>query len=135
ALRYGLWQLYEFDPARDSGPVEEMEAMDRWALSRVERYATLVMRAYSSYEFHRIYHATVDLCATDLSAFYFDVLKDRTYCSGKKWPERRAAQTVLFKLARDLCRILAPMTSFTSEEAWRHVPGKREESVFLAGFP
>jgi isoleucyl-tRNA synthetase len=134
-LRYCLSQLYDFDPARDSVPVEEMEAIDRWALSRVERYAALVMRAYASYEFHRNYHATVDLCATDLSAFYFDVLKDRTYCSGKTWKPRRAAQTALYRICRDLCRLLAPMASFTAEEAWQHLPGEKSASVFLAGMP
>ena len=134
-LRYCLSQLYDFDPARDSVPIEEMAAIDRWALSRVERYASLVLRAYSSYEFHRNYHATVDLCATDLSAFYFDVLKDRTYCSGKTWKARRAAQTALYRICRDLCRLLAPMASFTAEEAWQHLPGEKASSVFLAGMP
>ncbi|MGZ6141963.1 MAG: isoleucine--tRNA ligase [Myxococcales bacterium] len=132
-LRYCLSQLHDFDPAQDS--TTELQAVDRWALSRFERYRGEVLKAYDAYEFHRIYHATVDLCATDLSAFYFDVLKDRTYCSGKRWPARRAAQTVLWRVARDLPRLLAPMMSFTAEEAWRHLPQKPAESVFLAGFP
>ena len=132
-LRYCLSQLHDFDPAQDA--CAELSPIDRWALSRFEGYRAQVIKAYQAYEFHRIYHATVDLCATDLSAFYFDVLKDRTYCSGKRWPERRAAQTVLHRMVRDLCRLLAPMMSFTAEEAWRHLPGKSAESVFLAGFP
>ena len=132
-LRYCLSQLSDFDPAQDAS--EGLLPIDRWALSRFERYRAQVIKAYQAYEFHRIYHATVDLCATDLSAFYFDVLKDRTYCSGKRWPARRAAQTVLHRIVRDLCRLLAPMMSFTAEEAWRHLPGKPAESVFLAGFP
>ena len=132
-LRYCLSQLYDFDPEQDA--TGELQPVDRWALSRFERYRAQVAKAYEAYEFHRIYHATVDLCATDLSAFYFDVLKDRTYCSGKRWPERRAAQTVLYRIVRDLCRLLAPIMSFTTEEAWRHLPKRHEASVFLAGFP
>src|SRR5205807_596552 len=132
-LRYCLSQLHDFDPQQDA--VEDLQAIDRWALSRFERYRGLVIEAYEAYQFHRIFHATVDLCATDLSAFYFDVLKDRTYCSGKRWPERRAAQTVLYRLARDLCRLLAPMISFTAEEAWRYLPRSGNASVFLAGLP
>ena len=132
-LRYCLSQLHDFDPAQDSS--QEILPIDRWALSRFERYRAQVIKAYEAYEFHRIYHATVELCATDLSAFYFDVLKDRTYCSGKRWPARRAAQTVLHRIVRDLCRLLAPMMSFTAEEAWRHLPARTAESVFLAGFP
>ncbi len=132
-LRYCLSQLHDFDPAKDASV--ELSSIDRWALSRFERYRGQVIKAYQAYEFHRVYHATVELCATDLSAFYFDVLKDRTYCSAKSWPARRAAQTVLHRIVRDLCRLLAPMMSFTTEEAWRHLPAKPAESVFLAGFP
>ncbi len=135
SIRYCLSQLFDFDPEADSVPVESLPPIDRWALSRLERYRAQVVKAYEAYEFHRIYHATVDLCATDLSAFYFDALKDRTYCSGKRWIERRAAQTVLYRIARDLCRLLAPMSSFTAEEAWQHLPRKSVPSVFLAGLP
>ena len=134
-LRYCVSQLFDFDPRADAVALTQLPALDRWALSRFERYRAQVTEAYDSYEFHRVYHATVDLCATDLSAFYFDGLKDRTYCSGKRWPERRAAQTVLHRLAQGLCRLLAPMSSFTAEEAWQHLPGKETSSVFLAGYP
>ena len=135
-LRYCLSQLYDFDPRSDS--TDALLPIDRWALSRFERYRDNVIRAYEAYEFHRVYHATVELAATDLSAFYFDVLKDRTYCSGKRWPGRRAAQTVLHRLARDLCRLLSPILSFTAEEAWRSLPRRdapENSSVFLAGLP
>ena len=132
-VRYCLSQLYDFDPHQDSSG--ELLPVDRWALSRFERYRAEVIEAYGNYEFHKVYRATVELCAVDLSAFYFDVLKDRTYCSGKRWPERRAAQTVLHRIVRDLCRLLAPALSFTAEEAWRFVPRHGAGSVFLAGFP
>ncbi|HKC61803.1 MAG TPA: class I tRNA ligase family protein, partial [Myxococcales bacterium] len=134
-LRYCLSQLYDFDPSRDAVPFEVLEPIDRWALSRLERYRAGVVRAYEQYEFHRVYHATVDLSATDLSAFYFDVLKDRTYCSAAGWPARRAAQSVLYRVCRDLCRLLAPIASFTTEEVWHHLPGEKPGSVFLAGLP
>ena len=148
-VRYCLSQLFDFDPARDAVPYAELEPVDRWALARFETYRADVLSAYERYELHRVYHATVDLCATDLSAFYFDVLKDRTYCSGHDWKERRAAQTVLHRIGRDLCRLLAPIASFTAEEAWGYLPkamggegealtgGGRERpsSVFLAGVP
>jgi isoleucyl-tRNA synthetase len=132
-LRYCLSQLYDFDPAQDE--TAELLAIDRWALSRFERYRSAAIEAYDRYEYHKVYRATVELCAVDLSAFYFDVLKDRTYCSGKRWPARRAAQTVLHRIVRDLCRLLAPILSFTAEEAWGFVPRHGSESVFLAGLP
>jgi len=132
-LRYCLSQVNDFDPAVDA--TTGLESIDKWALSRFEKYRATMVTAYGDYEFHRAYHATIELCATDLSAFYFDVLKDRTYCSGKHWPERRAAQTVLYKIASELPRLLAPILSFTSEEAWKHLQQKPADSVFLAGFP
>jgi len=132
-VRYCLSQLYDFDPQQDS--ISELQPIDRWVLSRFERYRATVIEAYDKYEFHKVYRATVELCTVDLSAFYFDVLKDRTYCSGKRWPERRAAQTVLYRIVHDLCRLLAPALSFTTEEAWRFVPRRETPSVFLAGLP
>ncbi len=140
-LRYCLSQLYDYDPARDAPAPAALQPIDRWALSRLERYRAGAEAAYRSFEFHRLFHATVDLCAVDLSAFYFDVLKDRTYCSGKSWPERRAAQSVLHRIADTLCRLLAPVASFTAEEAWAQLPAiapsgrARASSVFLAGMP
>ena len=137
-LRYCLSQLSDFNPATDAVPDSALRPSDRWALSRLERYRQQIMKAYETFEFHRVYHSTVEFCATDLSAFYFDGLKDRTYCSGPNWPERRAAQTVLLKVAETLCRLLAPIASFTAEEAWQHLPvtqPPRPASVFLAGLP
>jgi isoleucyl-tRNA synthetase len=70
-----------------------------------------------------------------LSAVYFDILKDSLYTLPKNSPKRRSAQTALWHIARDLLVAFAPMTSFTSEEAWQHLPGEKPESVFLAEFP
>src|SRR5262249_9079312 len=73
----------------------------------------------------------------DLSAFYFDVLKDRLYISAPKSEARRSAQTVIWRVGEALVRLLAPIMSFTSEEIWRFLPSvnNREESVHLAMFP
>jgi len=76
-------------------------------------------------------------CIVDLSAFYFDVLKDRLYISSAKSPARRSAQTAVWHMGEALVRLLAPIMSFTCEEIWQYLPqvGEREESVHLASFP
>jgi isoleucyl-tRNA synthetase len=76
-------------------------------------------------------------CVVDLSAFYFDVLKDRLYTFTPNSPGRRSAQTAMWKIAEALVRLLAPITSFTSEEIWQYLPAVsgREESVHLTSFP
>jgi isoleucyl-tRNA synthetase len=77
----------------------------------------------------------VEFLAGDLSSIYFDVQKDVLYTAKKNAPKRRSAQTVCWRIARDLSIALAPMISFTAEEAWAYLPGKKPESVFLADFP
>jgi isoleucyl-tRNA synthetase len=134
-LRYMLGALDGFDPARDAVKVEDLLPLDRWILGRLAAYEAKVRAAYEAYEFHVAYHATMQLCAVDLSAIYFDVVKDRLYTWRKDGTPRRAAQTVLWWAAQDLVRLLAPVLSFTASEAWAHLPGRSEESVFLAGLP
>ncbi|HLL52466.1 MAG TPA: isoleucine--tRNA ligase [Myxococcaceae bacterium] len=134
-LRYALSNLYDFDPAKDTVPADQLLPLDQWARSRTAELINRVREAYEAYEFHLVYHHVVDFCAMDLSARYFDILKDRLYTSKAAGHARRSAQTVLHEIARDLLQILAPVMSFTAEEAWQTLPGKPTESVFLAGFP
>ena len=134
-LRYALSNLFDFDPAKDSVPADQLQPLDRFARARLAELVTRVRGAYESYEFHLVYSSIADFCSGDLSALYFDVLKDRLYTSKADGALRRSAQTVLLEIADTLLRLLAPVMSFTAEEAWQHLPGKRTESVFFAGLP
>lgn len=78
--------------------------------------------AYLNYEFHKVFHTLHGLCATDLSSFYLDVLKDRLYSSLPDSRERRSAQTALYEILLLLLRDMAPVLSFTAEEAYRYLP-------------
>jgi isoleucyl-tRNA synthetase len=134
-LRYLLSNLSDFDPARDSVPEDELEEIDLYALHRHRQVTARVLAAYETYEFHHVYHQLVQYAAADLSSVYFDVLKDRLYCDPIAGPRRRSAQTVLHRIARDLCLLLAPVLPFTTDEAWPMIPGEAESSVHLALFP
>jgi isoleucyl-tRNA synthetase len=96
-----------------------------------------VRRWFDEFAFHRIYHRVNYYCVTELSAFYFDVLKDRLYISAPKSQARRSAQTAIWRIGEAMSRLLAPIMSFTSEEVWGHLPNlpDRLESVHLALFP
>jgi isoleucyl-tRNA synthetase len=133
--RYLLSNLYDFDPAKDAVPDASLDDLDRYALSRHRQVVDRVLEAYDAYEFHVVYHQLVQYSAADLSSFYLDVLKDRLYCDGAASPRRRSAQTVLFRVVRDLALLLAPVLPFTSDEIWPLVPGVAESSVHLAVFP
>jgi isoleucyl-tRNA synthetase len=134
-IRYALSNLYDFDPANHAVKPEALLPLDQWAQSRLDDLVQKVRLAYESYEFHLVYHSVVDFCAMDLSAVYFDILKDRLYTAKTDGPARRSAQTVLHRVAGDLLRLLAPVMSFTAEEAWGFLPGRAADSVFLAGMP
>ena len=134
-VRFALSNLYDFDPTRDRIKDEKLLPLDRWAKGRLAAMIDRVTRAYEEYEFHIVYHAVVDFCAMDLSALYFDIIKDRLYTWKTTGDARRSAQTLLHEIATNLLSLLAPVMSFTAEEAWQVLPGKREESVFLAGLP
>ncbi|MDD5310047.1 MAG: class I tRNA ligase family protein, partial [Deltaproteobacteria bacterium] len=135
-FRFMLGNLHGFAPERDELPRSELTELDRWMLSRFGKYLARIDRAYDEYDFHHVFHHTIELATVDLSAFYFDILKDRLYCEPARGIVRRSAQTVLHILARDMARVLSPVLSFTAEEVWRHLPSwsGKAESVFLAGF-
>jgi isoleucyl-tRNA synthetase len=136
-FRYGLGNLADFDASRDAVPNDQLNEMDRWML---ERTADLVKKCrdwYADYDFHRVYHAIHDFCVVDLSAFYYDVLKDRLYTKAAKNKSRRSAQTAVWKISSALVRLIAPVLVFTSEEIWKYLPKAlgEPESVHMSVFP
>ena len=133
--RFLLGNLGDFEPARHRQSYARLDEVDRWILDRLARLIDRVVRAYGEYQFHTVFHAVHNFCAVDLSALYLDIIKDRLYTSAPDDPRRRAAQTTCHEILGALLRLLAPILSFTTEEAWRHVPGARADSVHLERFP
>ncbi|HXE76403.1 MAG TPA: isoleucine--tRNA ligase [Candidatus Xenobia bacterium] len=136
-FRYCLSNLYDFDPACDAVPPEKMEEIDRWILARTAELAARARQAFDRYEFFKVYHALYGFCTVDLSAVYFDILKDRLYTSYPRATARRSAQTALYRIADALVRLVAPLLVFTAEEVWQHLPGatQRAPSVHVTEFP
>jgi isoleucyl-tRNA synthetase len=137
AFRYILGNLDGFDPERDQVTFEEMEAVDAYMLLRTADLARDVLRWYKEFQFHRIYQRVIAFRTSDLSNFYFDVLKDRLYIQPANSKRRRSGQTALWRVGQVLVRLLAPIMSFTAEEVWQLLPavGEKPESVHLALFP
>ena len=130
-VRYLLGNLNGFDPEKDMVKPQDMLALDRWALQRARQLQDEVLDAYRKYAFHSIYQSVHNFCIVDLGSFYIDVLKDRLYTTPTESLARRSGQTAMFHIAEAMVRWLAPILSFTAEEIWRFLPGKRAESVFL----
>jgi isoleucyl-tRNA synthetase len=139
--RFLLGNLYDFDITRvreyerEINSKEVIFEIDRLALSMLQRLIERVTRAYEGFEFHEVFHSIYNFCVVNMSAFYLDVLKDRLYTFRADSRERRVSQFVLYKILVSLTGMMAPILSFTSEEIWRFIPGKKEESVFLSVFP
>jgi isoleucyl-tRNA synthetase len=130
-VRYLLGSFAGFDPATNAVPVEQLVAIDRWAIARTAALHEEIAEAYRNYEYHVIYQKVLNFCVADLGGFYLDLLKDRLYTTPKTSAARRSAQTALFHIAESMVRWLAPIIPFTADEIWGFLPGKRSESVFL----
>jgi isoleucyl-tRNA synthetase len=134
-IRFMLGNLGDFDPLKDQVPYSQMTALDQLALSKLNDLIIKTTDAYEKYEFFKVYHALNNFFTVDLSAAYLDMLKDRLYTWKKDSPERRSSQTVIFELLSHLIRIMAPITSFLSEESLQYMPSNKAKSVFLLEFP
>jgi isoleucyl-tRNA synthetase len=130
-VRFLLGNLFDFDPARDALPPGELVALDRWAIERARMLQAELVEAYRDYEFHLIYQKLHNFCVIDLGGFWLDILKDRLYTTPAAGRPRRSAQTAMYHVAEAMVRWFAPILSFTAEEIWRHLPGQRDESVFM----
>jgi isoleucyl-tRNA synthetase len=135
-FRFCLGNLYNFDPEKDSVEAAKLEEIDVWALVKTSHVMKEVQFAYDRFYFHWVYRALYDFATVDLSAFYFDVIKDRLYTAPAGSERRRAAQTALYRIADALVRAVAPLMCFTAEEVWTHLPGAagRPASVHLTEF-
>ena len=117
-LRFLLANVADFDPARDGLPVADMMEIDRYGLAMTAQMQTEVVSLYDRYDFHPAMARLQTFCSEDLGAFYLDVLKDRLYTSAPRSHARRSAQTALLHVTQTLLKLLAPILSFTTEEAW-----------------
>jgi isoleucyl-tRNA synthetase len=134
-LRYALGNLFDFDPAADTLPADQMHEIDLWALAQLDEVTAKVLAGYAAFDFQAAYLAIYNFCTVTLSARYFDIIKDTLYILAPRSQTRRSSQTALFRIADTLSRLLAPILVFTADEAWENLPGQTVESVHIAEFP
>jgi len=144
-LRYLLGNLFDFDPAKHSVSSGELSELDRYILHRLDQVSRGVMQAYEEYCFRDAASALTDFCNLELSSFYLDACKDKLYTVAHNAPEVRAIQTAMWRILHSLAVLVAPILSFTAEEAWAEMrrmlkeelrsSERLPESVFLARFP
>jgi isoleucyl-tRNA synthetase len=114
-FRYLLGNLGEFSPV----PHEKLPDLEKWVLHRLTELEKMVREKIEVYDFHDIFTTLYNFCVNDLSAFYFDIRKDTLYCDIRNEEKCRAVLTVLNTVFESLCKWMAPILTFTMEEAWR----------------
>ncbi len=130
-LRFLLANLSDYDPdAHRLDPSQWLE-IDRYAVQMTSRMQAQMEEDYGRYEFHLVVQRLQTFCSEELGGFYLDILKDRLYTAGENSRARRAAQNALHHIAHSLLRLMAPVLSFTADEAWPILTGKDGDSVLL----
>jgi len=132
-LRFLLANTSDFDPAKDALPIGQLFELDRFALAHARTLMDAIQADYARYEFHLVVQRLQTYCSEDLGGFYLDVLKDRLYTAPRTSRARRSAQTALVLIRDALLKAMAPILSFTAEEAWR-VVHPEDASIFVHVF-
>ncbi|HZW08116.1 MAG TPA: isoleucine--tRNA ligase [Phycisphaerales bacterium] len=118
-LRFMLSNLYDYTPTPGQGSTPAPTSLDAWAMAELDKLSAAVVAAYEGYDFRTAASLLFDFCNTTLSAVYLAAVKDRLYCDKPDSDRRRGCQATLWIFTDTLCRLLAPITSHTADEAYR----------------
>lgn len=136
--RFLVGNLFDFDPKNDYVKYEDLKAIDKFALHKLNHLIESVTEAFDNYEFYKYFQQLQNFAAVDLSSFYLDIVKDRLYTAGKKSLSRRACQTVLYEILQTLVRMLVPVMPHQAEDIWMSVPDCQKDgldSILLSSWP
>jgi isoleucyl-tRNA synthetase len=133
-MRFMFGFINDFDPDTMKFDINELTSLDKWAYLTWKSRLELVISKYESFEFHRVYHEMLDFFTVAMSSVYLDIIKDR-YTMKADDIRRRKSQFTVYQILKDVIICLAPILSFTSEEAYGFLKGDKKESVFLEDMP
>lgn len=126
-IRFLLANTDDFDPATDMVAANDLVSLDKYILTRAQAVQNEIRESYTNMDFHQVCQAVVGFCSQDLGGFYLDIIKDRQYTTKADSQARRSAQTAIFHIAHALLRWIAPILSFTAQEAWEVLKGSNKE--------
>lgn len=129
-LRFLLANTSDFTIGKDAVALEDMLEIDRWALARASQFQSEVLRLSNECQFHMVTTQLMGFASDDLGSFYLDILKDRLYTTGAKSLPRRSAQTALWHITAMYLRLMAPILSFTAEEAFAIFSPNESGTIF-----
>ncbi|MDD5081589.1 MAG: class I tRNA ligase family protein, partial [Candidatus Omnitrophica bacterium] len=134
-IRFLLGNLYGFD-TKDAVGYEELLEVDKYMFDKANEYFSEITGLYNENRFYRVCQKLFDYCNIELSSFYLDILKDRLYTYPKDSAGRNSALTVLYYVLQELLKLIAPILSYTAEEAYSYFDNlnDKKESIFLEKF-
>lgn len=122
-IRFLLANTDDFDPNQDLIAADELISLDKYILYKANQVQQKIRESYTQMDFHQVCQTVMDFCSQDLGGFYLDIIKDRQYTTQKDGKPRRSAQTAIYHIAHALLRWIAPILSFTAQEAWQVLKG------------
>ncbi|MFT8229892.1 MAG: isoleucine--tRNA ligase [Enterobacterales bacterium] len=128
--RFLLSNLFDFNPQVNSILIRNMIFIDKWIIHKTSKIQNIIIKSYENYNFQKVVKYIKHFCSIELGSFYLDIIKDRQYTSPKNSFERRSCQTAMFHIIEALVRWISPIMSFTANEIWQFIPGKRNSYVF-----
>ncbi|HMI77121.1 MAG TPA: isoleucine--tRNA ligase, partial [Buchnera sp. (in: enterobacteria)] len=128
--RFFLANLYEFNPEQDLIDSKTMLSLDQWAVSTTLTAQNKIIKLYQKYKFHEIIQIIIYFCSIEMGSFYLDIIKDRLYTTKKNSHARKSCQTAIYLILQAFVRWIAPILSFTANEIWDYLPGKKNKYVF-----
>lgn len=120
-IRFMLSNITDFNPDKDQ--VTQLRPVDQYLISKFNVLVNEVLEAYDNFAYSTIYKKVINFMTVDLSAFYLDFAKDVLYIEAMDAYPRRAMQTVIYTVLRNLMPLLTPILLHTMEEAWKELPG------------
>ena len=131
-LRYLMGALHEFK-TDDLLPFDQMPELEQYMLHQLHELCALHEQCIDQFDIRRFYAELHNFCSSKLSSFYFDIRKDSLYCDAANSIKYRATRTVMYHLFNFIVRLLAPVLSFTAEEAWK-IYTNSDNSIHLLSF-
>lgn len=129
-VRFLLANLAGFNPNEHLIDFDKLVELDKWAVSLASKVQKEIKGYYDNYDFHLVVKRLMHFCSIELGSFYLDIIKDRQYTAKADSHARRSCQTALYHIANMLIRVMAPILSFTAQEAFEVMPGDHDEFIF-----
>ena len=129
-IRFLISNLDDFDLKNDDLDLSKYTEIDKWIIEKANDLQEQIKLDYDNYEIHLAFQKILSFCTNELGSFYLDIIKDRLYTSKKDGAARKSSQLAIYHVLNGLIRWIAPILSYTAEEAYQEFK-KDKSSVFL----